>query len=114
RPGLAPGAPNPPPTSDPSPSRGFDGRNGCAHHAILLSLGSLVAEADLLEEAARGAVEELGPDLFALQVVRIALHDAAARLRDQLEGTTNRHGCAASPPILPVDEQRTERLCVGR
>src|ERR687898_340012 len=39
---------------DASPSRRFDGCNGRAHHAILLSLGPLVAEADLLEEAARG------------------------------------------------------------
>ena len=63
----------------PEPSRGFDGRNGCARHAILLSLRSLVGEADLLEEAARGAVEELGPDSLALQVVRLALDHAAAR-----------------------------------
>ena len=71
---------------------------------------SLVAEADLLEEAARGAVEELGPDLLALQVVRIALDHAAARLRDQVEGSTNRHGCDACPPIVPVDEDARDAI----
>src|SRR5215207_271707 len=58
---------------DASPSRRLNGCNRRAHHAILLTLGPLVAEADLLEEAARGAIEELGPHLLALQVVRIAL-----------------------------------------
>src|SRR6266542_3998507 len=55
---------------------------------MVLTLGPLVAEAGLLKEAARGAVEERGRNLLALRVLRIALHHATARLRDEVEGTT--------------------------
>jgi uncharacterized cupin superfamily protein len=49
---------------------------------MVLALGSVVAEAGLLIEAARGVVEKLGRDLLALRVLWIALHHAAARLRE--------------------------------
>src|SRR5262245_13397921 len=93
-----------------SPSRRLDGSNRRAHHAVPFSLGPLVAEADLLEEGARGAIEELGPHLLALQVVRIALHHAAARLGDQIEGSANRDPCNAFLPVVPVDEDARDAI----
>src|SRR5215468_142987 len=95
-------------------TRRSGGRNRSAHHAVLLSLGPVVAEAGLFIEAARGVVEELGPHLLArLQFVRIALHHAAARLRNQVDGTAQRHPCDAFPPIVPVDEDAGDAI-VGR
>jgi hypothetical protein len=80
-------------------------RNRPAHHAVLLAFGSVVAEAGLLIEAARCVVEELGSHLLAvLEIVRISLHDAAARLRDHLDSTEKRHSCDTFPSIVPVDK----------
>src|SRR6476469_10531540 len=96
---------------DASPSRRLDGRNRRAHHAVLLALGSVVAEAALLVEAARGVVEELGPHRLALlEIVRIALDHAAARLRDQVDGTAKRHPCDSFSPIVPVDEDARDPI----
>src|SRR6266545_1641797 len=80
---------------------------------MVLTLGPLVAEAGLLKEAARGAVEERGRNLLALRVLRIALHHATARLRDQIEATTKRHSCDSFPSIVPVDEETRDAI-VGR
>src|SRR5512133_271126 len=80
---------------------------------MVLALGPVVAEAGLLIEAARGVVEKRGRNLLALRVLRIALHHATARLRDQVEGTTKRHTCDAVPSIVPVDEDARDAI-VGR
>src|SRR5436190_11097826 len=88
-----------------------DRSNGCAHHAMVLALGSLVAEAGLLVEGARDVVEKRGRNLLALrQILRIALHHATALFRDQLEGTTKRHTSHAFPPIVPVDEDACDAI----
>src|SRR5262245_46051698 len=80
-------------------------RNRPAHHAVLLAFGSVVAEAGLLIETARCVVEELGSHLLAvLEIVRISLHDATARSRDQLDSTAKRHSCDTFPSIVPVDK----------
>jgi hypothetical protein len=42
--------------------------------------------------------------------VRVALHHAAAGLRDQVEGTTNRHGYETFPPIVAVDEDACDAI----
>jgi hypothetical protein len=55
-------------------------------------------------------VKALRRNLRALRVPRIALHHAAARLRDQVEGTTKRHRCDAFPSILPVDEETRDAI----
>src|SRR5438132_6011049 len=94
-------------------SRRFDGRDRPAHHAMVLTLGPLVAEAGLLKGAACGAVEERGRNLLALRVLWVALHHATARLRDQIEGTTKRHSGDAFPSIVPVDEETRDAI-VGR
>src|SRR6266498_3724296 len=80
---------------------------------MVLTLGPVVAEAGLLVEAARGVVEKRGRNLLALCVLRIALHHATARLRDQVEGTTKRDTCDALPSIVPVDEDAGDAI-VGR
>src|SRR5919198_4712763 len=80
---------------------------------MVLALGSVVAEAGLLIEAARGVVEERGRNLLALRVLRIAFYHATARLCDQVEGTTKRHTCDASSSIVPVDEDARDAI-VGR
>src|SRR6266496_2370504 len=80
---------------------------------MVLALGPVVAEAGLLIEAARGVVEKRGRHLLALRVLRIALHDAPALLRDQVEGTTKRDTCDAFPSIVPVDEDARDAI-VGR
>src|SRR5919201_1623909 len=80
---------------------------------MVLALGSVVAEAGLLIEAARGVVEKRGRNLLALRVLRIALHHATARLRDQVKGTTERDTCHAFPSKVPVDEDARDAI-VGR
>src|SRR5215831_1261743 len=80
---------------------------------MVLALGSVVGEAGPLVKAARGVVEKLGRDFLALGVLWIALHDATAPLRDQLEGAAKRHTCDASPSIVPVDENARDAI-VGR
>src|SRR6266545_3865978 len=80
---------------------------------MVLALGPVIAEAGLLIEAARGVVEKRGRNLLALRVLRIALHHATARLRDQVEGTTKRDTCDAFPSIVPVDEDARDAI-VGR
>src|SRR5919201_3248398 len=80
---------------------------------MVLALGSVVAEAGLLIEAARGVVEKRGRNLLALRVLRIALHHATARLRDQVKGTTERDTCDAFPSKVPVDEDARDAI-VGR
>src|SRR4029450_8558953 len=80
---------------------------------MVLALGPVVAEAGLLIEAARRVVEKRGRNLLALRVLRIALHDAPARLRDQVDGATKRHTCDAFPSIVPVDEDARDAI-VGR
>ena len=42
--------------------------------------------------------------------MRIALHHAAAVLRDQIEGAANRFLCDAFPPIVPVDEDARDAI----
>src|SRR6266511_2946956 len=96
---------------DACPSSGFGGRNRSAHHAMVLALGPLVVEAGLLVEAARDVVEKRGRDLLALrQVLRITRHHAAARLRDQVEGTAKRDTCDAFPSIVPVHEDAGDAI----
>src|SRR6185437_5020914 len=68
-----------------------------AHHAVVLALGPVVAEAGLLVEAARDVVEELGRDLLALRVLRIALDHASAGLRDHVDGAAERRARDALP-----------------
>src|SRR6266576_4623593 len=80
---------------------------------MVLALVPVIAEAGLFIEAARGVVEKRGRDLLALRVLRIALHHAPARLRDQVEGTTKRDTCDAFPSIVPVDEDARDAI-VGR
>src|SRR6266699_3850578 len=80
---------------------------------MVLALVPVIAEAGLLIEAARGVIEKRGRNLLALRVLRIALHDAPARLRDQVEGTTKRNSCDAFPSIVPVDEDARDAI-VGR
>src|SRR6266850_3509826 len=80
---------------------------------MVLTLGPVVAEAGLLIEATRDVVEKRGRNLLARRVLRIALHDATARLRDQVDGTTKRHACDAFPSIVPVDEDARDPI-VGR
>src|SRR6266540_7466107 len=77
---------------------------------MVLALGPVIAEAGLLIEAARGVVEKRGRNLLALRVLRIALHHAAARLRDQVEGTAKRDTCDAFPSIVPVDEDAGDAI----
>src|SRR5258705_9154247 len=77
---------------------------------MVLTLGPVVAEAGLLIEAARGVVEKRGRDLLALSVLRIALHDAAAALRDQVECATKRDTCDACPSIVSVDEDARDAI----
>src|SRR6266571_5489520 len=86
---------------------------------MVLALVPVIAEAGLLIEAARDVIEKRGRNLLALRVLRIALHDAPARLRDQVEGTTKRHTCDAFPSIVPVDEDARDAIvgrliCAGR
>src|SRR6266850_7087494 len=80
---------------------------------MVLTLGPVVAEPGLLIEAARDVVEKRGRNLLALRVLRIALHDAPAGLRDQVEGTTKRDTCDAFLSIVPVDEDARDPI-VGR
>src|SRR5512133_1606960 len=80
---------------------------------MVLTLGPVVAEAGLLIEAARDVVEKRRRNLLALRVLRIALHDAAARCRDQVDGATKRDTCDAFPSIVPVDEDARDAI-VGR
>src|SRR6266704_1341403 len=80
---------------------------------MVLALVPVIAEAGLLIEAARGVIEKRGRNLLALRVLRIALHDAPARLRDQVEGATKRDTCDAFPSIVPVDEDARDAI-VGR
>src|SRR5512133_2183546 len=80
---------------------------------MVLALGPVIAEAGLLVEAARGVVEKRGRNLLALRVLRIALHHAPARLRDQVEGATKRDTGDASPSIVLVDEDARDAI-VGR
>src|SRR6185312_6388126 len=77
---------------------------------MVLALGPVIAEAGLLIEAARGVVEKRGRNLLALRVLRIALHDAPAGLRDQVEGATKRNTCDACPSIVPVDEDARDAI----
>src|SRR6185436_17659965 len=80
---------------------------------MVLALGPVIAEAGLLIEAARGVVEKRGRNLLALRVLRIALHDAPAGLRDQVDGALKGDTCDALPPIVPVDEDARDAI-VGR
>src|SRR6478736_8965607 len=80
---------------------------------MVLSLGPVIAEAGLLIEAARGVVEKRSRNLLALRVLRIALHDAPAVLRDQVEGAPKRDTCDAFPSVVPVDEDARDAI-VGR
>src|SRR6476469_1541216 len=76
-----------------------------AHDAVVLALASVVAEAGLLEQAPRAAVEEGRRDLLAAGVLRVRLHDATAGLRDQIQSATEgqrRHSFAA---VLLVHEE---------
>jgi len=57
-----------------------------AHDAMVLAHWALVAEACPLEQASRGVVQEGRRRLLPLRVLRIRLHHAAARLRDQVQG----------------------------
>src|SRR5580765_6325298 len=98
---------------DACPSRLLGGRNRSAHHAMVLSLRPVIAEAGLLIEAARGVVEKRSRNLLALRVLRIALHDAPAVLRDQVEGAPKRDTCDAFPSVVPVDEDARDAI-VGR
>src|SRR6478672_2003758 len=95
---------------DACPSRLLGGCNRSAHHAMVLALGPVIAEAGLLVEAAGGVVEKRGRNLLALRVLRIPLHLATARLRDQVEGTTKCDTCDAFPPIVPVDEDARDAI----
>lgn len=52
------------------------------HHAVVLALVADVAEAGLLEQAPRDAVEERRRYLLAAGVLRAGFHDPAAGLRD--------------------------------
>src|SRR4029453_3575963 len=67
----------------------------------------------LLIEAARGVVEKRGRNLLALRVLRIPLHGAPARLRDQVEGATKRDTCDAFPSIVPIDEDARDAIVEG-
>src|SRR6185295_15133009 len=78
---------------------------------MVLALGAVVAEAGLLVEAARDVVEKRGRNLLALrQILGIALHYAPARLRDQVEGTTEGDSCDAFPSVVPVDEDARDAI----
>src|SRR5947207_6680507 len=77
---------------------------------MVFAFGPVVPEAGLLIEAACGVVEKRGRNLLALGVLRIALHHATTRLRDQVEGTTKRHTCDAFPSIVPVDEDARDPI----
>ena len=59
-------------------------------------LPAVVPEAGLLVETAGGAVEEGGRGLLAAGVLRVGLHHATARLRDQVQGSAE---CAAATPL---------------
>lgn len=80
---------------------------------MVLSLGPLIAEAGLLKKTARAVVEEGTRSPLAHRVLRIRLHHATARFRDQVEGTTKRHGCDAFASVVPVDEEAGEAV-IGR
>src|SRR6266550_1903026 len=80
---------------------------------MVLALVPVIAKAGLLIEAARGVIEKRGRSPLGLRVLRIALHDAPARLRDQVEGATKRDTCDAFPSIVSVDEDARDAI-VGR
>src|SRR3954447_12106791 len=82
--------------------RGIDRR---AHDGVVLTLGSYVAEAGLLEQAAGDAVEERRGDLLAAGVLRIGLDHAAAGRGDQVKGALQRQGRDAAAPVPLVDEE---------
>src|SRR3954447_15488629 len=82
--------------------RGLDRR---AHDCVVLTLGSYVAEAGLLEQAAGDAVEERRRDLLAAGVLRIGLDHAAAGRGDQVKGTLKREGRDAAAAVSLVDEE---------
>ncbi len=92
------------------PPTRIGGWDCCAHHAMVLALGPQVAEPGPLEDAPRGAVEKRGRDPLPRRLLRIALHHATARLRDQVESTAKRHACDAFPSIVPVDEETGEAI----
>lgn len=71
-------------------------RDRSAHHAVILAFGPAGAEAGLLEQAAGAVVEDRCRDLLAAGVLRVRLHHAAARLRDQVERTAARDACLDS------------------
>jgi maleylpyruvate isomerase len=96
------------------PDRGaLRGRDDLAHHAVVLALGALVIEARLLEHAAGAAVEEGRRDLLSLRVLRVGLHDPAACLRDQVQGSADRDGGHPFAPVMAVYEDAGEAI-VGR
>jgi hypothetical protein len=81
--------------------RGGSG-HGAAHDAVPRALAADEREARPLEEGARPVVEH--GLLLALRVVRVALDDATARLRDQVEGPLQRDGRQPLSPVAPVHE----------
>ena len=81
--------------------RGGSG-HGAAHDAVPGALAADEREARPLEEGARPVVEH--GLLLALRVVRVALDDATARLRDQVEGALQRDGRQPLSPVAPVHE----------
>src|SRR3954452_24845862 len=81
------------------------GRDRRPHDGVVLALGSYVAEAGLLEQAAGDAVEERRRDLLAAGVLRIGLDHAAAGRGDQVKGALQRQGRDAAAPVPLVDEE---------
>src|SRR5438034_716931 len=62
-------------------------RNRLAHHAVVHALWPVVAEAGPFEEGSGAVVEEGRRNLLANGVLRVRLHDATPRLRDQTQST---------------------------
>src|SRR4029450_6612271 len=80
---------------------------------MVLAFGPVVAETGLLIEAARGVVEKRGRNLLALRVLRIPLHGARARLRQQVAAPPKRDPCDAFPSIVPIDEDARDAIVEG-
>src|SRR5690242_8966829 len=86
-------------------SRG-GGRDDRAHHAVALTLRSLVAEPEPLVHGPGGVVEERSRGLLALgQVVRVRLDEAASFRGDQRQRTPHGDRGHSRTTVAAVDEQ---------
>src|SRR3954447_8299640 len=100
-----------PPLTGMSPSVAVAPAHIAHHHAVTLTLGSVVAEALTLIHRAGAVVEKRGVLLpHPTCVVRVALDQAAAAPRNQLDGSVQGDGREALTPKAALDQDAGDSI----